>query len=96
MQSTQSTQNKPCKENKPSSIQIREYNLVSFVQAVASAGKKGYIISDTNEGYPRQFIGEFFTEMILQEDNDVQDTQDVQQSKNVQEQRSAGRPRKFT
>lgn len=82
--------------SKPIKIQIREYNLVAYSEAITKAGKDGYVISDTNEGYPRQFIGEFFTEMILKEDDDVQDTQDVQQSKNVQEQRSAGRPRKFT
>lgn len=76
--------------SKPIKIQIREYNLVSFAQAIASAGRDSYVISDTNEGYPRQFIGEFFTEMILKEDDDVQEVSEVK------EQRSAGRPRKST
>lgn len=74
--------------SKPIKIQIREYSLVSYSEAVAKAGKNGYVISDTNEGYPRQFIGEFFTEMILKEDEDVEEVSEVK------EQRSAGRPRK--
>lgn len=74
--------------SKPIKIQIREYNLVAYSEAIAKAGKDGYVISDTNEGYPRQFIGEFFTEMILKEDEDVQEVPEVK------EQRPAGRPRK--
>ncbi len=74
--------------SKPIKIQIREYNLVAYSEAIAKAGKDGYVISDTNEGYPRQFIGEFFTEMILKEDDDVQEVPEVK------EQRAAGRPRK--
>lgn len=74
--------------SKPIKIQIREYNLVAYSEAITKAGKEGYVISNTNEGYPRQFIGEFFTEMILKEDDDVQDIQEIK------EQRSAGRPRK--
>jgi hypothetical protein len=75
--------------SKPIKIQIREYNLVAYSEAIAKAGKEGYVISDTNEGYPRQFIGEFFTEMILKEDEE-----DVQSVQEVKEQRPAGRPRK--
>jgi hypothetical protein len=74
--------------SKPIKIQIREYNLVAYSEAIAKSGKDGYVISDTNEGYPRQFIGEFFTEMILKEDDDVQEVPEVK------EQRAAGRPRK--
>jgi len=74
--------------SKPIKIQIREYNLVAYSEAITKAGKDGYVISDTNEGYPRQFIGEFFTEMILKEDDDVQEVPEVK------EQRAAGRPRK--
>jgi len=75
--------------SKPIKIQIREYNLVAYSEAIAKAGKEGYVISDTNEGYPRQFIGEFFTEMILKEDEE-----NVQEVPEVKEQRPAGRPRK--
>jgi len=34
--------------SKPIKIQIREYNLVAYSEAIAKSGKDGYVISDTN------------------------------------------------
>lgn len=51
--------------SKPIKVQVQEYNLVDFIKTVCDLAVDGYTVSDTNEGYPRQYIGVFTCEMLL-------------------------------
>lgn len=51
--------------SKPIKVQVQEYNLVDFLNTVCGYAREGYTVSDTNEGYPKHYIGVYTCEMLL-------------------------------
>lgn len=98
-----SKQNLNTTEDKKHVIKVEEYTLPAFVFTIQKYVQEGYVVQDTNDGYPRNFVGLYECRMennwpnleVLKEEQNATES-DNSETEAAPKQNKGGRPKRTT